>query len=97
MFQSAAVSVVQAVDDAHYSQSQEREADRFGLMLLNDIYGHVAGATDFFARLLEQQNQKFAFLSSHPIPEKRVKKLQRLIEKHHYPIGKRSPLPSVLQ
>ncbi|HEY9600210.1 MAG TPA: M48 family metallopeptidase [Allocoleopsis sp.] len=94
--QSAAVSGVEAVTQARYSQSQEREADEFGLTLLQNTYGHVAGATDFFARMSQQKDRDFAFLSTHPAPGQRVKELKRLIQERGYPIKERSPLPKTL-
>lgn len=95
--QSAASGAVEAIARSQYSQSQEREADAFGLMLLDDTYGHVAGATDFFERMSEKPGANFAFLSTHPAPKKRVEELERLIEKQGYEIGTRSPLPKTLK
>lgn len=94
--QSAAVSGVEAVSQSRFSQSQEREADEFGLTLLQNTYGHVAGATDFFARMSQQRERDLAFLSTHPAPGQRVKELQRLIQKRGYPVKERSPLPKTL-
>lgn len=93
---SAAATAIQTISNAQYSQSQEKAADEFGLELLNDTYRHVAGATDFFARLANQQDKKIAFLSTHPAPRQRVEALKHLIEKRNYVKGERSPLPSVL-
>lgn len=86
--ESAAV----ALSAARFSQSQERQADEFGLELLNTYYGHVAGATDFFERLNQKTGVELAFFSSHPNPGDRVKKLNRLIEQRDYQIGKKQPL-----
>lgn len=86
--ESAAV----AVSAARFSQSQERRADEFGLELLNEYYSHVAGATDFFERLREKGGVEFAFLSTHPNPGDRVKRLNRLIEERGYRIGEKQPL-----
>ncbi|MGI0481498.1 M48 family metallopeptidase [Geminocystis sp. CENA526] len=79
---------------AQYSQSQESKADEFGLNLLNKYYGHVAGATDFFDRLKEEnKKQKITdFLATHPHPEKRVKHLENLIKKNNYTLGKKQDL-----
>ena len=95
--QSAAASGVAAVTRSQFSQSQEREADEYGLVLLQKTYGHVAGATDFFARMSQQKGANLAFLSTHPAPGKRVKELQRLIKEHHYPVHERSPLAKTLE
>jgi predicted Zn-dependent protease len=95
-WQSFAGSSVQAISKAQFSQSQETQADQFGLNLLQSTYGHVAGATDFFTRLNEQKNLDIAFLASHPAPGKRVVELQSLIKKLNYPTKERSPLPKAL-
>jgi predicted Zn-dependent protease len=94
--QSAAVSGVEAVSQSRFSQSQEREADKFGLTLLQNTYGHVAGATDFFARMSQQKGSDLAFLSTHPAPGQRVKELKRLIKERGYAVKERSPLPKTL-
>jgi predicted Zn-dependent protease len=94
--QSAAASSVAAVSQSQFSQSQEREADKFGLTLLQKTNGHVAGATDFFARMSQQTGANLAFLSTHPAPGKRVKELERLIKEQNYPVKERSPLPKTL-
>lgn len=82
---------------SHYSQSQEKQADRFGLTLLNKTYGYVAGATDFFERIAQKQSADIAFLSTHPAPQERVKILEKLIEERDYTTGQRSPLPDSLR
>jgi predicted Zn-dependent protease len=94
--QSAADSGVTAVSRSQFSQSQEREADEFGLTLLQKTYGQVAGATDFFARMSQQKGADFAFLSTQPAPGKRVKELDRLIKERNYPVKERSPLAKTL-
>ncbi|MFW6358530.1 MAG: M48 family metallopeptidase [Chroococcales cyanobacterium] len=94
--QSVASTAGTAIANAQYSQSQEQQADAFGLALLYDTYGHVAGATDFFQRLSEQEKRNLAFLSTHPAPKKRVRELQQLIQEKNYPIETRSPLPETL-
>lgn len=94
--QSIAASGVAAVSRSQFSQSQEREADEYGLTLLQKSYGHVAGATDFFARISQQKGADLAFLSTHPAPGKRVEELNRWIKEHNYLIKERSPLPQPL-
>jgi predicted Zn-dependent protease len=93
MLESALGNMVNSIANAQYSQSQEREADKFGLVLLNKTYGHVAGATDFFLRMSKKQNLDIGFLSTHPAPGDRVKTIESLIKQAHYSIKERSPLP----
>ena len=84
------------LSQSHYCQSQEKQADEFGLTLLNKTYGYVAGATDFFERIGKKEAGNLAFLSTHPAPKDRVENLEKLIEQRKYKIGKRSPLPPSL-
>ncbi|MBE9223149.1 M48 family metallopeptidase [Cyanobacterium stanieri LEGE 03274] len=80
--------------NARYSQNQEQKADLFGINLLNKYYDHVNGATDFFQRLNEEakNNLNIAFLSSHPLPEKRVRRLEKLIKENNYSIKDKTAL-----
>lgn len=87
---------IEAIANARYSQSQEKQADAFGLTLLNKTYGHVGGATDFFNRLSKEENNNISFLSSHPTSQARIKELKRLIQENNYPNLARSPLPQSL-
>jgi predicted Zn-dependent protease len=91
-----ATSTIEAIGNAHYSQTQEREADAFGLNLLDRTYGHVGGATDFFARLSRETRLDLGILSTHPDPAERVKLLKKLIEVKNYPIKSLTPLPKTL-
>lgn len=94
--QSAAASGIEGITRSQFSQSQEREADEYGLTLLQKTYGHVAGATDFFTRMSQQKGADIAFLSTHPAPGQRVKELDRLIKERNYPLKERVPLPKTL-
>lgn len=95
--QSTAASAIAAISSAQYSQSQESQADEVGLTLLQKTYGHVAGATDFFARLSQKQKVDIDFLATHPAPGRRVKELQRLIKQQGYRVGEKSPLSATLR
>lgn len=93
---SSLTSLVQNISNAQFSQSQETKADQFGLSLLNQTYGQVAGSTDFFEKLIEKEALNWPILSTHPAPQKRVKQLQELIKKEGYQIGEKTPLPDSL-
>lgn len=80
------------ITNTHYSQSQEIAADRFGLDLLSDSYGHVAGATDFFKRLSQENPRNIAFFATHPNPKKRIKVLETVIAESNYVEKARFPL-----
>lgn len=65
-----------------YSREQESAADRFGLELLHSEYGHVAGATDFFARMPEPEGRMkrsaVAYVSTHPLGHDRVRRIETM-------------------
>lgn len=88
------VELAKAIAKAQFSQKQEIQADRFGLELLYQYYGHVAGATDFFESLTKQPQLNISFLSTHPSSQKRVKELNKLIKQKNYPIRQKHPLPA---
>lgn len=96
-WQNAIASILYNISHAQYSQTQERQADEFGLMLLQSHYGHVGGATDFFDRLANPQRRDFAFLSTHPTPHDRAQRLTQLIQQQGYPIQETTPLPQTLR
>jgi predicted Zn-dependent protease len=63
-----------------YSRKQETQADEFGADILNCHYGHVAGVTDFFQKLLKENpgEKGFAghYLSTHPETNRRIQHLE---------------------
>ncbi len=93
---SIATTSISALSNAQFSQQQEQQADRVGLILLNQAYGHAAGATDFFDRLSQEERPGLAILATHPPSQKRVRHLERLIEQQGYPIGEKTSLPDSL-
>ena len=97
IFNSIVATAVNAISEAQYSQTQEKQADKFGLMLLAKNYNHVSGATDFFTRLSKKHKSNLDFISSHPAPVKRVKEINKLISQNNYSLGSLQPLPESLQ
>ncbi len=97
IFQSIVASSIKAISKAQYSQKQEKQADKFGLMLLNKTYNQVTGATDFFNNLSKQTDSSLDFLASHPAPAKRVKEIKKLIKENKYSLGATTPLPKTLK
>jgi predicted Zn-dependent protease len=65
-----------------FDRDQERDADRFGLEVVQAEYGHVAGAWDFFERLPEPgsvvEKQIVHYLAIHPLSEDRIDALREL-------------------
>jgi predicted Zn-dependent protease len=92
-----AASVAETIGSSSYSQSQESEADEFGLNLLNKTYGHVAGATDFFKKMSREQTIDLAFLSSHPNPAQRVRQIEKSIAENKYLQKSLTPIPAAIQ
>ena len=97
IFKSIIASTVNAISKAQYSQKQEKQADKFGLMLLDQTYSQVAGATDFFTKLSQKRQANFDFLSSHPAPKNRVREIKKLIKQNSYSYGSLTPLPETLK
>ena len=64
-----------------FAREHEREADRFGLAIVVDEYGHTAGATDFFEKLPDMDPGVFdrmaAWLATHPVSPERIAALKR--------------------
>ena len=96
IFQTLISRSVRAISNAQFSQKQEKQADKFGLMLLDKTYAQVAGATDFFNKLGKKNKSEFDFLASHPAPAKRVKEIKRIIKQKNYQVGTITPLPKTL-
>jgi predicted Zn-dependent protease len=82
---------------AHYSQDQEADADRYGLDLLVRSYGHAGGSIDFFERLAAQHPDRLPYLfASHPHPDARIAALKERIDSYGYPSQETIPLDSAL-
>jgi Zn-dependent protease with chaperone function len=78
-----------------FSRDQERAADGFGLDLVHQHYGHVAGAGVFFERMAAADPTRAvvpAFVSTHPDLRERVADVRKLARKRGYALeGKLSP------
>jgi Zn-dependent protease with chaperone function len=65
-----------------FDRDQESDADRFGLVLVQQEYGHVAGAWDFFDRLPDPEGsvekEIIHYLATHPLSEERIEALHSL-------------------
>lgn len=94
---SIATDSASVLANAQFSQSQEKQADEMGMMLLAQEYGHVAGATDFFIRMEEQRIPRLDILGSHPPSEERVQRLEALIQEKGYERKETEPLEEDLR
>lgn len=81
--------------EMRFSQAQESAADKFALELLNNTYGHAAGATDFFEKMSRKYPlPRFFFIfATHPYPKRRIQTIQNTIKEKGYTIGEKIPLP----
>ena len=82
-----------------FSQRQEREADQWALDLLNNRYGHVSGATDFFEKMSkrDKRGRILYYFATHPYPEDRVQVLEKQIQDNGYLLKEKVPLDEVFR
>ena len=87
--------VTNAVTNAEmrFSQVQEKAADLYALDLLNKTYGSVAGATDFFKKVLQKEKlwSVFYIFASHPYPKSRIVALEEAIKIKGYKVDQKMP------
>lgn len=72
-----------------FDREQEREADRFGLDLVQAEYGHIGSSWQFFQRLSEagsKLDHLIAYLSTHPASESRIEDLRRYAALRGWPL-----------
>ncbi len=79
------LGLAQGFAERGFGRSQERDADAFALGLVYALYGHVAGADDFFERLTADSSRRGVgrlgrWLSTHPLSQDRIASLQRLAQ-----------------
>ncbi len=80
-----------------FSQHQETMADLWALDLLNNKYGHVAGAVDFFDMLSdkEEPSRISYYFATHPYPDDRIKQLEKKIKEKGYILKDKVPLAPI--
>lgn len=83
------------VTESGFSREQEAAADAFGLQMINCVYGHAGGATDFFVHMPKKLDPGHIghYFASHPENKKRIQALLALQQKNGYPSGPLTPLP----
>ncbi|MDX8394291.1 MAG: M48 family metallopeptidase [Mariprofundales bacterium] len=86
----------------HYSREYEREADATALKILQQYYGHAAGANDMFAVLAEYESEneepdtRWELLRSHPLNAARQHAAQQQIGDNASELPL-TPLPKILR
>lgn|GEM_PF-125800 len=93
----APVDLVEQITTRGFDRQQEAAADRFGLALVQAVYGHVAGALDFFQRLPDatagSAGDMAAYFSTHPVTRARLDELRALAHERGWPLtGPLQPL-----
>ena len=83
------------VTESGFSRGQEEQADAFGLQMMNCVYGHAGGSTDFFTHMPKNLDPGHIghYFSSHPENKKRIQALLALQQKMGYQSGPLTPLP----
>jgi Zn-dependent protease with chaperone function len=98
---SAAESVPRVVTklaENGFARDQEREADAFGIALVQAEYGHVAGTDGFFRRIPDATagigDELGSYLATHPVSEARIEALRGLARDNGWSLtGDLTPLP----
>lgn len=95
-FLSRVIAPTSQLGMATYSQRQESNADEEALKILDCAYGHVGGATEFFAELESNRSlMDFGlghYFADHPTLEARISRLEQEIQENGYKIGRVRPL-----
>jgi predicted Zn-dependent protease len=80
--------------EMRFSQTQEKAADLYALDLLNETYGNVVGATDFFEKMSRKEKlwSILYIFASHPYPVSRITSIKEHIKLKGYVIGQKMPL-----
>ncbi len=85
------------VTESGFSREQEEKADAYGLQMMNCMYGHVGGSTDFFTHMPKKLDPGHIghYFASHPENKKRINALIALQRKMGYRTGPLTPLPTL--
>lgn len=72
--------LAEAVLNAQYSQSQETEADAYGLAFLKKNHLKVSGAVTSLRKLAQGSGSGYSILSTHPEPNQRADRLAKVTQ-----------------
>ncbi|MDM8564789.1 M48 family metallopeptidase [Candidatus Halobeggiatoa sp. HSG11] len=82
----------------HYSRTQERQADEYGLERITNHYGHGNYSLEFFNRLKEEDDEFYQvsqYFDSHPQNQERINYLSKLAVNNNWDMkGDITPLPN---
>jgi len=78
-------SLVGELTTRGFDRDQEREADRFGLLLMQAEFGHVGEAADFLERL-DADSRLVGYVSTHPASSERTEELREFAREQGWPL-----------
>lgn len=98
---SAVLGQTTLLMESSYSREAESEADELGVALLHTAYGHAFGAAelfDVFASITPEQSRWIALSASHPLPTKRRRAIEKIIQQRGYAVApeKKQPMSVIL-
>lgn len=82
--------------ESGYSRDAESRADKLGVELLNNSYGHAYGAAELFSvfsRITPEQSRWIELSSSHPLPFKRRQAVEKIIQQRGYSVSPHNEQP----
>jgi predicted Zn-dependent protease len=72
--------------DRKFNQQQETDCDLYGASLVFHKYGHLGGGLKFFERLGESEGMLHKYLSTHPLSQDRMKRIESEAMKQNWPL-----------
>lgn len=87
------------VSELSSSRGQETAADEFALIKLQQVYGHVNGATDFFEKISASKDPGIFghYFSTHPETIKRIEHIKAYAQGKDFPFGEKAALPDLFK
>jgi len=75
-------SALSYVGEMHYSRETEKDADMFGIDLVNKLYCNVPGKLEFFEKMSEKEaaGKLQEYFSTHPLSSTRLDYLREIIK-----------------
>jgi predicted Zn-dependent protease len=75
-------SALSYVGEMHYSRETEKDADMFGIDLVNKLYCNVPGKLEFFEKMSEKESsgKLQEYFSTHPLSSTRLDYLREIIK-----------------
>lgn len=86
------------VTELRFSRKQETRADEFAVEMLDCLYGHVGGATDFFDKISKEENPSVFghYFATHPENRRRMEHVAAHAENSGFKSHATRPVPTGL-